>query len=131
MVSQIYPNELQLNKAIHSDTEAPCLDLDLSITNDIVSTKMYVKRDNFNFDIVHFSFLDGDVPRSNSSVYTIHNLFVLQEYVLILMTSTVKLYLYFIINTQSCWLLCLVCLPGVSRLLCGSSSQCHGFVCSL
>ena len=90
MVSQIYPNELQLNKAIHSDTEAPCLDLDLSITNDIVSTKMYVKRDNFNFDIVHFSFLDGDVPRSNSSMYTIHNLFVLQEYVLILMTSTVS-----------------------------------------
>ena len=29
------------------------------------------------------------------------------------------------------WLLCLVCLPGVSWLLCGYSSQCHGFVCSL
>ena len=29
------------------------------------------------------------------------------------------------------WLLCLVCLPGVSWLLCGSSSRCHGFVCSL
>ena len=29
------------------------------------------------------------------------------------------------------WLFCLVCLPGVSRLLCGFSSQCHGFVCSL
>ena len=27
--------------------------------------------------------------------------------------------------------LCLVCLPGVSWLLCGSSSRCHGFVCSL
>ena len=26
------------------------------------------------------------------------------------------------------WLLCLVCLPGVSWLLCGSSSRCHGFV---
>ena len=26
---------------------------------------------------------------------------------------------------------CLVCLPGVSWLLYGSSSQCHGFVCSL
>ena len=29
------------------------------------------------------------------------------------------------------WLLCLVCLPGVSWLLCGYSSQCYGFVCSL
>ena len=29
------------------------------------------------------------------------------------------------------WLLCLVCLPGVSWLLRGSSSQCHVFVCSL
>ena len=29
------------------------------------------------------------------------------------------------------WMLCLVCLPGVSCLLCGYSSQCHGFVCSL
>ena len=26
---------------------------------------------------------------------------------------------------------CFVCLPGVSWLLCGSSSRCHGFVCSL
>ena len=29
------------------------------------------------------------------------------------------------------WLICFVCLPGVSWLLCGSSSPCHGFVCSL
>ena len=29
------------------------------------------------------------------------------------------------------WMLCLVCLSGVSCLLCGYSSQCHGFVCSL
>ena len=40
MVSQIYPPELQLNKANSSHTEAPFLDLDLSITNYIVSTKM-------------------------------------------------------------------------------------------
>ena len=29
------------------------------------------------------------------------------------------------------WMLCVVCLPGVSCLFCGYSSQCHGFVCSL
>ena len=39
MVSQIYPSELQLNKANTSNTEAAFLDLHLSISNDIVSTK--------------------------------------------------------------------------------------------
>ena len=65
MVDQIYPTELQLNKARSSDTEAPFLDLNLSITNGIAS-KFYDKRDDFNFEIVNFRFLDGDVPRSPS-----------------------------------------------------------------
>ena len=65
MVGQIYPTELQLNKAT-SDTEAPFLDLNLSITNGIVSSQNYDKRDDFNFGIVNFPFLDGDVPRSPS-----------------------------------------------------------------
>ena len=37
MVGQIYPTELQLNKADSSDTEDPCLDLNLPLTNDINS----------------------------------------------------------------------------------------------
>ena len=36
MVGQIYPAELQLNKANSSDTEALILDLNLPITNGIV-----------------------------------------------------------------------------------------------
>ena len=66
MVGQIYPTELQLNKANSSDTKAPFLDLNLSITNGIVSSKIYDKRDDLNFEIVNFPFLDGDVPRSPS-----------------------------------------------------------------
>ena len=66
MVSQIYTSELQLNKDNTSDIEAAFLDLHLSISNDIVSTKIYDKRDNFDFEIVNFPFLDGDVPRSTS-----------------------------------------------------------------
>ena len=66
MVSQIYPSELQLNKANASDTKAAFLDLHLSISNDIVSTKIYDKRDDFDFEIVNFPFLDGDVPHSTS-----------------------------------------------------------------
>ena len=38
----------------------------LSISNDIVSTKIYYKRDDFDFEIVNFPFLDGDVPSSTS-----------------------------------------------------------------
>ena len=64
--SDIYPSELQLNKPITSDTEAAFSDLHLSISNDIVSTKIYNKRDDFDFEIVNFPFLDGDVPRSTS-----------------------------------------------------------------
>ena len=47
MVYRIYPAELQLNKANASDTKAAFLDFNLSIHNDIVSTKIYDKRDDF------------------------------------------------------------------------------------
>ena len=66
MVNRIYPPELQLNKANTSDTEAPFLDLHLSISKGFVSSKICDKRDDFDFDIVNFPFLDGDVPRSTS-----------------------------------------------------------------
>ena len=66
MVNRIYPSELQLNKANVSDTEASILDLHLSISDGFVKTKIYDKRDDFDFDFVNFPFLDGDVPRSAS-----------------------------------------------------------------
>ena len=66
MVNRIYPPELQLNKANTSDTEAPFLDLHLSVSNGFVPSKIYDKLDDFDFDIVNFPFLDGDIPRSTS-----------------------------------------------------------------
>ena len=65
-VNHIYPSELQLNKTNVSDTETSFLDLHLSISDGFIKTKIYLKRDDFNFDIVNFPFLDGDVPRSTS-----------------------------------------------------------------
>ena len=65
-VNRIYPPEQQLNKANTSDTEAPCLDLRLTISNGFVSSKIYDKRDDFDFDIVNFPFLNGDVSRYTS-----------------------------------------------------------------
>ena len=38
----------------------------LSVSNGFVSFNIYDKRDDFDFDIVNFPFLDGDVPRSTS-----------------------------------------------------------------
>ena len=51
MVCQIYHSELKLNKA---DTEAVFLDLHLSISNDIVSSKINDKEDDFDFEVVNF-----------------------------------------------------------------------------
>ena len=47
------------------------MDLHLSISDDFVNTKILDKRDDFDFDIVNFPFLDGDVPRSTS--YSVYN----------------------------------------------------------
>ena len=91
MVSQIYPPELQLNKANASDTKAAFLDLHLSISNDIVSTKIYDKRDDFDFEIVNFPFLDGDVPRSHPMESISLNSFVLLEHLAMLLTSALAI----------------------------------------
>ena len=79
MVNRIYPAELQLNKANSSDAEAPFLDLNLSIPNGTVSTKICDKRDDFDFDIVNFPFLDGDV---HLTAFTYLSLFVSLEHLL-------------------------------------------------
>ena len=81
MVSQIYPSELQLNKVNTSDTETTFLDLHLSISNDIVPTKIHDKRDDFDFEIVSFPFLESISLNS----------FVLLEHLVMLLTSTLAL----------------------------------------
>ena len=74
VVGQISPTELQLNKTNSSDTGAPFLDLNLSITNGLVSSKIYDKGDDFNFEIVNFPFLNEDVPHSPS-----YGVYILKE----------------------------------------------------
>ena len=85
MVSQIYPIEPQLNKANTFDTEALFSNLDLSITNGIV------------FELVNFSFLDLVFLASLPMVYTFRNLFILREFVLMLVTSTKKPFFFILI----------------------------------
>ena len=66
LISQIYHSELQLNKAISSETEAPFLNLHLSILDGFISCKIYDKHDGFDLEIVNFPYLDGGVPRRAS-----------------------------------------------------------------
>ena len=42
------------------------MDLHLSIVDGFISCKIYDKHDDFDFEIVNFPFLDGDVPRAAS-----------------------------------------------------------------
>ena len=67
-ISQIYPSELQLNKANSSESEALFLDLHLFILDVFISCKIYDKRDDFDFEIVN---LDGDVPRRASELFLV------------------------------------------------------------
>ena len=88
MVNRIYPPELQLNKANTSDTEAPFLDLHLSISNGFVSSKIYDKRDDFDLDIVNFPFLDGEFPVLPITGFIFLNLFGLLECLVMWLIST-------------------------------------------
>ena len=56
IISQIYPSELQLNKANTSGTKAAFFRLAFVIFYYIFSTKIYDKRDDFDFEIVKFPF---------------------------------------------------------------------------
>ena len=58
------------------------MDLNLPISNGIVSTRIYDKRDYFDFDIVHFLFLDGDVPHIPGMECTYLSLFDSLEHLL-------------------------------------------------
>ena len=73
MVNQIYPPELQLNKANASDTDAPVLGLHLFISNGVVSYIFFYNRDDFDFNIVNFLFLDVIFPIAPLMVYTFHS----------------------------------------------------------
>ena len=87
MVSQIFQPELQLSKANKSDTEAQFLDLHSSISNRFVSSKIYDKRDDFEFHIVNFPFLLETFPVVPLTVFTFLDLFDLLECLVMRLTS--------------------------------------------
>ena len=62
-VHQIYPSELEIKDTTDTDNSASYLDLFLSIDQGgHLQSKIYDKRDDFNFPIVNFPFLCSNIP---------------------------------------------------------------------
>ena len=66
LISQIYPSELQLNKANSSETGSPVFGFAFVYFRWVYILKIYDKRDDFDFEIVNYPNLDGDVSRRAS-----------------------------------------------------------------
>ena len=62
-IHDIYPAELQLNKANTSDEETSFLDLNITVIGSDINTSVNDKRDDFGFPIVSCPWLSDDVPR--------------------------------------------------------------------
>ena len=64
-VNMIYPTELEIKDTTDSSTKASYLDILLSIeTDEKLATKLYDKRDDFDFPIVNFPHLSSNIPLS-------------------------------------------------------------------
>ena len=58
---EIYPKELILNQENHSDQHTSFLDIDIKIHNNTIITKLYDKRDDFDFTINNFPILTSNI----------------------------------------------------------------------
>ena len=98
-IPDIYPAELQLNKANTSDKETSFLDLNIKVVGSDIHTSVYDKRDDFGFPIVNFPWLSGDVPRLPSYGIYIRSWLDLLGVVLVFWISILKISKLL----QNCW----------------------------
>ena len=62
-IDRIYPIELDIKDTTYTDRSASYLDLNLEIDSQgRLRTKLYDKRDDFNFPIVKFPFICSSIP---------------------------------------------------------------------
>ena len=71
-IPDIYPAELQLNKANTTDKETSFLYLNTKFIGDDIHTSVYDKRNDFGFPIINFAGLIGCVPRLQSAALYFH-----------------------------------------------------------
>ena len=65
-MTDIYPKELVLVPDDTDGKSCPFLDLQVNITDSIISTSIYDKHDAFHFPIVNFPTLTGNIPQKSS-----------------------------------------------------------------
>ncbi len=65
-MTEIYPKELILVPDESDGLSCPFLDLQIVIKDHIISTSIYDKRDSFDFPIVNFPTLTGNIPLKSS-----------------------------------------------------------------
>ena len=93
-IPDIYPAELQLNKANTSDKETSFLDLNIKVDSDI-HTSVYDERDDFGFPIVNFPWLSGDIPRLPSYGIYSFSIFRASKFSVLKFVEIVILWVYY------------------------------------
>ena len=71
MKEDIYPPELVCNKENVGDQKATFLDMETSVIDRRFVTKTYDKKESYDFEIVNYPDLSGNIPRGSAyGVYT-------------------------------------------------------------
>jgi len=63
-VSSIYPDDLELKETTESSASCSFLDLLLFSDDEELKSRVYDKRDDFNFDIVNYPYMNSNIPIS-------------------------------------------------------------------
>jgi hypothetical protein len=61
-IASIYPAELVLKKTTENITMVSYLDIGISMLNSPFHTKIYDKRESFNFHVVNYPFMSSNIP---------------------------------------------------------------------
>ena len=81
VMKDIYPKELVLVPDDSDGLSTPFLDLQLAIKDGVVSTSIFDKRDAFDFKIINFPTLTGNIPLKSSMGFSIVKQFVMLVHV--------------------------------------------------
>ena len=61
-IGNIYPPEIVLKKTTESANEVTYLDIHITVSNGLFSTRVYDKTESFNFLIVNYPFMSSNIP---------------------------------------------------------------------
>ena len=65
-IYEIYPRALEIKPEFTNPRELAYLDLKMKVENVNLMFSIYDKRDDFNFDIVNFPFMDSCIPKKSA-----------------------------------------------------------------